>query len=169
MQQPRIVEKPELKVVGCEAAFLHCLSPEATNLRVIGPLWDKFIGRADCVPNRIGDAMFGVIHARPESERTHPDELQYIVAVSVSSTAAVPEGMVSWTVPAGTFAVWTHRGPIGTIGETVSLIYREWLPQSGYQHAGTADVELYDDRFCCDGADSEMEIWIPVTPKASTA
>ncbi len=169
MPQPLIVEKAELKVVGCEAAFKHCLSPEATNLQVIGALWDTFIGRADRIPNRIGDAMFGVIHTRPETERTHPHELQYVAAVSVSSTAEVPAGMVSWTVPAGTFAVFTHRGPIGTIGDTVSMIYREWLPQSAYQHAGTADVELYDHRFCCDGADSEMEIWIPVTPKAPTA
>ena len=169
MQPPRIVEKPELKVIGYEAAFLHCRSPEATNLQVIGALWDKFIGRADRISNRTGDAMYGVIYGRPEAERAHPHELQYIAAVPVSSTAEVPEGMVSWTVPAGIFAVFTHRGPIRTIGETVSAIYRGWLPQCVYQHAETADVELYDDRFCCDGADSEMEIWIPVTPKASPA
>ena len=169
MPQPLIVEKAELKVIGCEAAFLHALSPEATNLQVIGPLWDKLIGRADRIPSRIGGEMFGIIHGRPETERTHPDEMQYIAAVQVGSTGEVPGGMVSWTVPAGTFAVWTHRGPIGTIGETVSSISREWLPQSAYQHAGTADVELYDHRFCCDGADSEMEIWIPVTPQVSPA
>src|SRR5437762_2496874 len=112
MQQPLIVEKPELKVVGYEAAFLHCLSAEATNLQVIGPLWDKLIGRADRIPKRIGGEMFGIIHARPAAERSHPDELQYIAAVRVSSTDDVPEEMVSWTVAAGTFAVWTHRGPI---------------------------------------------------------
>lgn len=167
MQQPRIVEKPELNVIGYETAFLHCLSPETTSVQVIGPLWDKLIGRADRIPNKIGDEMFGIIYGRPETERAHPHELQYIAAVPVSSTDEVPEGMVAWTVPASTFAVFTHRGPIGAIGETVASIYREWLPQSAYQHAGTADVELYDDRFCCDGADSEMEIWIPVTPKAS--
>ena len=169
MQQPRIVEKPELKVIGYEAAFIHCLSPEATNFQVIGPLWDRLIGQAAHIPNRIGDAMFGVIYGRPETERTHPHELQYIAAVPVNSTAEIPEGMVSWTVPAGTYAVCTHRGPIRTIGETVSVIYRGWLPQSAYQHAETADVELYDDRFCYAGADSEMEIWIPVTPKTPPA
>lgn len=169
MQQPRIGEKPELKVVGYEAAFIHALSPEATNLQVIGLLWDRFIGRAARIPNRIGDAMFGVIYGRPETERTHPHELQYIAAVPVSATDEVPEGMVAWIVPAGTFAVFIHRGPIRTIGETVSAIYRDWLPQSAYQHAETADIELYDHRFCPDGADSEMEYWISVTPKAPPA
>ncbi|MBC8117872.1 MAG: AraC family transcriptional regulator [Candidatus Saccharimonas sp.] len=169
MQQPRIVEKPELKVIGYEAAFLHCLSPEATNFQVIGPLWDKLIRQAAHIPNKIGDEMFGIIYGRPETERTHPHELQYIAAVPVSSTAEVSEGMVSWTVSAGTFAVFTHRGPIRNIGETVSEIYRGWLPQSAYQNTEIADVELYDHRFCPDGADSEMEYWISVTPKASPA
>ncbi|MEK6260003.1 MAG: GyrI-like domain-containing protein [Planctomycetota bacterium] len=169
MQPTCIVEKPELKVIGYEASFIHALSPEATNIQVIGPLWDKLTRQSAHIPNKIGDAMFGIIYGRPETERTHPHELQYIAAVPVSSTAEVPEGMVSWTVPAGTFAVFTHRGPIRNIAGTVSEIYRVWLPQSDYQLTEIADVELYDHRFCPDGADSEMEYWISVTPKASPA
>ncbi|MCI0638412.1 MAG: GyrI-like domain-containing protein [Gemmataceae bacterium] len=169
MLQPQIVEKPALRVIGLEAAFIHALSPDATNFKVIGPLWDKFIKRASEVPDRIGDAMFGVIYGRPESERSHPHELQYIAGVSVSSAAAIPEGMVSRTVLAGTFAVFVHCGPIKTIGNTVHEIYRVWLPQSGYQHGENADVELYDRRFCVDGADSEMEYWLSVTERAITS
>ena len=60
--------------------------------------------------------------------------------------------------------MFTHRGPITEIGATVGYAYREWLPKSGYEHAGTCDVELYDERFCADGPDSEMEYWIPVKP-----
>jgi predicted transcriptional regulator YdeE len=164
MQQPKIIEKPALLVVGLEAAFIHALSPDATNFKVIGPLWEQFLRRAE-VPNRIGQEMFGVIYGRPATERKHPDELQYIAAVQVSSTAEVPQGMVSRTVPAGLFAVFIHRGPIKKIGDTCREIYRVWLPQSAYEHAGIADVELYDRRFCPDGEDSEMEYWISVTPR----
>ncbi len=165
MLQPQIVEKPALTVIGLEAAFIHALSPDATNFQVIGPLWDKFIRRAEEVPNRTGPEMYGIIFGRPETERAHPHELQYVAAVRVHSTADMPEGMVSRTVPAGTFAVFTHRGPIAKIGDTCREIYRVWLPQSAYQHAEIADVELYDHRFCVDGEDSEMEYWVSVVPK----
>jgi AraC family transcriptional regulator len=165
MLQPQIVHKPALTIVGLETAFIHILSPQATNVEVIGPLWDRFLRRANEISHRVGQNMYGVIYARPETERSHPDELQYIAAVPVSSTAEVPAGMVSYTVPASLFAVFTHRGPIRTIRDTVREIYRVWLPQSEYVHTEVADVELYDHRFCVDGAESEMEYWISVTPK----
>lgn len=167
MLQPQIVEKPDLKVVGLEAAFIHALSPEATNFEVIGPLWQRFLAVAKDIPHRAGGDMFGVMYARPQNERSHPDELQYIAAVPVSKTTDVPSGMVSRVIPAGRFAVFTHRGPIHQIGECVREIYREWLPNSAWRHSGIADVELYDERFGCGGEDSEMEYWISVAPKAT--
>ena len=168
MLQAQIVEKPALQVVGMEAAFIHALSPQATNSQVIGPLWDSFVHRAREVPNRIGEEMVGVMYSRPEKERAHPDELQYIAAVRVSEVEKIPAGMVKRTVPTSTFAVFTHRGPIQKIGDTVREIYRVWLPQSGFRHAEIADVELYDHRFHCDRDDSELEYWISVKPNGTS-
>lgn len=168
MQPPQIVEKPELVVIGCEASFIHALSPDATNFEVIGPLWDKFINRMDQAPNRVGHATYGVIYGKPADERSHRDELQYIAGAPVSSTIDVPQGMVAHSIDPTTFAVVIHRGPISGIGETVCELYREWLPQSAFEHAMIADVERYDERFNCDGRDSEMEYWISVKAKATT-
>src|SRR5687767_1247191 len=106
MLVPQIVEKPALSVVGLEAPFIHALSPDANNAQVIGPLWDALVHRAGEVPGRIGTEMYGVIYSRPERERSHPDELQYIAAVAVSGSAAAAAGMVAHTVPAGKFAVF---------------------------------------------------------------
>jgi AraC family transcriptional regulator len=162
MIQPIILEKPALTVIGMETSFLHALSSQATNLKEIGALWERFLHRARLVSNHLSTASYGIVYERPESQRSHPDELQYIAGVAVSSTAEVPAGMVAYSVPAGTFAVFTHRGPIHRIGETMHTIYRVWLPQSAYRHAHTADVEVYDQRFHADSADSEMEYWVPV-------
>jgi AraC family transcriptional regulator len=166
MQQPTIAEKPAMTFVGLEASFNHALSKDSTAAQVIGPLWDEFCGRAEEVPHRIGNEMYGVIYGRPEAERKHPDELQYIVAVQVDAAEALPPGMVSRTVPAGTYAVFLHRGPIPRIADTVREIYRVWLPQSGYKHADMADIELYDSRFDCESDASEMEYWISILPQA---
>src|SRR5262245_54715775 len=149
MQQPQILDKPVLTIVGLETPFIHALSPD-TNNYIIGPLWDRFVHRAKDVPNRAGTAMYGIIYGRPESERSHPHELQYIAAVAVNSLGDVPAGMTSRTIPAGTFAVFLHRGPITKIADTCREIYRVWLPHSAWEHSDIADVELYDERFDCE-------------------
>jgi AraC family transcriptional regulator len=150
-----------------EATFIHALSSEANNSQVIGRLWDSFIQRAGEVPHRSDNAMYGVIYERPREERSHPDELQYIAAVAVSSNSDIPSGMVSRSVPPGTFAIFVHRRPITKIAETCRHIYRDWLPQSAWQYAGIADIELYDQRFNCESEESQMEYWVSVKPRSS--
>ena len=162
---PQIIEKPGMTIVGLQAPFIHVMSPDATNFKVIGPLWERFIHQAERIGNRIGEGMYGVLWTEPASKRSHPHEMQYLAGVMVSEAAEIPDGMVARTIPASLFAVFTHRGPIKTIGDTMHEIYRVWLPQSGYEHSQVVDVELYDRRFCPDGADSEMEYWISVRPK----
>lgn len=169
MPEPIIADKPELTVVGLQRSFIHALSPDATNMDVIGPLWGELLKRAASVPHRVGHAMYGVIFARTPGERSHPDELEYLAGVAVQSASAVPAGLVARKIPAGQFAVFLHRGPIRDIGATIRAIYRVWLPASRYEHSGLADIELYDERFCPDGDQSVMEYWISVRPKSSAA
>ena len=169
MIEARIVESPAMTFVGLEVSFNHGLSKDSTAAQVIGPLWGQFGCRAEEVANRVGREMHGVIYGRPETERKHPDELQYIAAVQVSAADKLPPNMVARTIPAATYAVFLHRGPIQGITNTVREIYREWIPQSGYQHAEIADIELYDSRFDCESPTSEMEYWISVVPKGSSS
>jgi AraC family transcriptional regulator len=165
MLQPQILEKPELKVVGMETPFISGLSPQTTNFQVIPPLWGAFVRRHAEIANHVGKEMYGIIYGKPADQRSHPDELQYIAGVAVSSAKDIPQGMVSRTIPAGTFACVTHRGPIRKIRDTIFELYRVWLPQSGFEHAGIADVELYDDRFNPDSDESEFDYWISVKRK----
>lgn len=167
MQTPQIVEKPMLQVVGIERPFIHGLSPEMNNFKVIPPMWEAICHRAGEMTNRVGKAMYGIIYERPERERAHPHELQYIASVAVRSAGKIPEGMVQRTIPAGKFAVFLHRGPIARIADTCREIYREWLPQSEWEHARIADVELYDERFDPESETSVMEYWISVKPKGA--
>ena len=167
MLTPEIVTKPACTIAGCEGAFIHALSPDANNLEVIGGLWQSLGPRYEEIPHRVGQGSVGLIYGRCESERSHPDELQYIAGVFVSSDDGLPKGISSHHIPEQLFAVFLHRGPIQGIGETVGQIYREWLPQSGYQHSGLADIEIYDERFCADSEDSESEYWISIQPTES--
>jgi AraC family transcriptional regulator len=167
MSQPQIIEKPKFSVIGCQTSFISALSPDANNTKVLGELWHQFIHRVAEVSNRIGKESYAVIFGKLKQERTHPHELQYIAGVPVSSIANIPAGMVSYTVPSSTFAVFIHRGLIAKIGATIQEIYQIWLPESPCVVSGPAEIELYDHRFKLDREDSEMEYWIPIKPKCA--
>ena len=46
--------------------------------------------------------------------------------------------------------------------QTYSFIYKEWLPNSGFQRKKSDDFELYDHRFQFGTEKSIMEIWVPI-------
>lgn len=165
MNEPQIIDKPEMTFVGFEGLFRHALSPDADNFKIIPPLWDKFI-KAEAIPGRIENGCsWGVIYADPPDERSHPDELHYIAAATVSSATELPDG-IAWHLPASKFACFRLRGPISRIGEHCRYIYREWLPTSPWEHSIFADIERYDEKFCADSEESEMEYWISIKPKS---
>lgn len=166
MIEPQIVRMESFTVVGMEARFIGALSPDANNFDVIPPLWDRFINRMGEVEGRSDEANYGLVITRPERERSHPDELLYVAGVAVHGVGvgSLPEGMVCHEVPASTFAVFTHRGPISRLTETVRMAVDVWLPSSGYRWNGL-EVERYDHRFSLESPrESEMETWMGIVP-----
>ncbi|MCL7452058.1 MAG: GyrI-like domain-containing protein [Anaerolineae bacterium] len=85
---------------------------------------------------------------------------EYVAGLAVERAGDVPEGMVSWEIPAQTYAVFTCTLP--TIRETMHRIYEEWLPASGYERPEGPEFELYGPAFDPRDPGSEMEVWIPV-------
>ncbi len=165
MLKPTIVDKPAMAVVGLEASFIGSQSSDATAYSVIPQLWHEFRARLTEVRHGLdASALYGVMYFRPEDGRSHPDEVQYIASVPVSSDADIPERMVYYEVPAATFAVFTHHRPLDGIAETIGYIDRVWAPASEYQHSGI-EIERYDDRYRGESEDSEMEYWVSVVKK----
>lgn len=88
-------------------------------------------------------------------------EFEYYIASA--SHEPVPEGMSELIVDQGTWVVFECRG-MKSIQPTWKRIYSEWFPESGYEHAGGAEMEWYSDG----DTESEeylIEIWIPVVKK----
>lgn len=93
MLDPRIEYMQAFGVVGVEGAFIGSQSTDATNDHVIPQLWHSFNLRSREVRRRIeAGVRYGVMYWRPESERSHPDELQYIAGAKVGSADEVPAG-----------------------------------------------------------------------------
>lgn len=150
--EPRIVDLPEFTVVGMKY-FGNNQNGE------IAQMWTRFIPRIAGIPFKTGPFMssYGVCYDANEN-----DEFAYVSGVAVSCTDQVLEGMVVKTVPAGRYAVFTHRGKLDTLRDTYQQVYGSWVPQSGLSVRGGLDFEYYDERFKDGCDDSEVDIYIPI-------
>ncbi|MGE5591523.1 MAG: AraC family transcriptional regulator [Bacillota bacterium] len=156
VMEPRIVEKDAFAIMGM-VYFGENRNGEITQL------WTEFNRRFEKVPHRLSEGAYGFCFM---DEKTNPN-FWYICAAPISRIGEIPMEMVAKTVPAHTYAVFTHRGPIATLHDTYAQAYGTWLPNSGYEPAATFDFEYYDDRFTgVDDPASELDIYIPIKRKS---
>jgi AraC family transcriptional regulator len=107
----------------------------------------------------------------PESRNS--SNLVYVMGVIVDEFSKVEPDMVTITVPAATYAVFTTP-PVYQIGgvnealfaqgirDTWKKVYAEWFDGSGYVFDEDAlDFEYYDER-CHHTAHSVMDIYVPI-------
>jgi len=83
-------------------------------------------------------------------------------AMEVADFNNVPEGMETFTIPAGKYAVFHHKGGPAKAREAFSYIFGIWLPASGYQLDHRPHFEVLGEKYKGNEPDSEEEIWIPV-------
>ena len=74
-------------------------------------------------------ATFNIFYNDPNT--TPADEFRLDVCASIGEDAIDSDVVVAKTIPAGRVAVLRHRGSEETLGESVTFLYRDWLPQSG--------------------------------------
>lgn len=145
--EPKFVDHPAFTVVGMTVRF-----EPATAQQTIPPLWDRFVPRMKEVRHVPDGRSFGVCWGN-----------EYLAGVPVTKVEAVPAGMEARTVPAGHHAVFTHRGPVSRIQETLHHVFQVWLPASGRALDEAAPVfELYDERFQDQAETSELDIYVPL-------
>lgn len=159
--QPFFKHIEEKKVIGMGSKFISTLSPDHDNEKVIPALWDKYISRSHEIPSRLGSVNFGICF-KDGAAKSHPDECCYIAGAEVKSLDKIPGGMMAMTIPAGKYAIFTHKGRLEKLSFTMKYIYGSWLPKSGEKLRDAPDLEIYDQRFNPDSEDSEFDICIPI-------
>ena len=143
--------------VGMGGSFVP-MSPQ------IPQLWDAFLPRLAEIPHQtIPKISFGICVSKHQAIAKHnPNEFVYIAAVQVDMLPAqLPDGMCSTLIPAGTYAVFTHKGSLSTFSETISYIYGQWQ-QTIERATDMPDFEWYDHRFNPQSNNSEIDVYIPI-------
>jgi AraC family transcriptional regulator len=146
--EPKIVTKPAFTVVGM---LYHGKNED----NEIARMWSEFIPRVKEIEHMGLQNSYGVC-GQPEENGA----FKYVAGFEVDSVVGIPEGMVSWDVPAQKYAVFPCTLP--TIHEIYQYAFQTWLPQSDYQAGDGPDFELYDESFDSQVEGSVLYIYIPI-------
>lgn len=162
MMEPKMITKPTFHVIGYE---LKTKNIDGQNNKDIPEFWQLYLQKKlyENIPNPINckEELGICTDFNPET-----GEFVYIIGMEVPEGTSAPEGLVYRTFPEMEYAVFTtpeseNSTFSSSIQSTWNYIFTEWFPQSGYEHAGFLDFELYDER--CHGADHKViDIYIPV-------
>lgn len=155
--EPHIVELGELKLVGLP----YYGDPEQGKFSAA---WHRLMQQSVPAQGRVDEKVaYGVEFYGPEFMEAH--QWMYFPSYEVSSLADLPGLLFAKTLPAGTYAVFTSKGGLATLGETFRHAYDEWLPSSGYEIAYRYDFEYYGEAFKGDQPGSEVDVYLPVKKK----
>jgi len=128
--------------------------------------WEDFLKRQDEIPQVIEPA---VRYDMSDENRSFQMHTEY-VAVEVEGFAHIPEKMVGFTIPARTYAKFTHVGPMTRVQDTYTQLF-QWLQAQGLSmDESTLRMERYDERYipsfhAADRIENTYEIFIPLLDK----
>jgi AraC family transcriptional regulator len=157
--QPRIEAVAEKKLVGKR------LTMSLANNRT-AELWKSFMPRRKEVQNTAGPALYSLQVYEPHhfDAFTQSKEFEKWAAVEVTDFGAVPDGMETYTLRHGLYAVFHYKGA-STDATIFQYIFSSWLPHSDYFLDTRPHFEVLGEKYKNGDPSSEEEIYIPITPK----
>ncbi len=156
----RIVEKNSFQIVGIKREY-SLLNEE--NLKGIPVFWKEVNedGTNDVLFSLNNGTIKGVLGVCvTDNDVKSTQTMDYWIATTYDGD--VPEGLAEFEIPSSKWAVFEVHGAMPqSMQNTWKQIFSEWFPSSGYEHAGTPELEVYsdDDPF---NPNLYSEIWIPV-------
>lgn len=159
MQSPQIIEVDKRYLVGCCAVM--SLADNKTPL-----LWQQFMPRKKEIQNTVGSELYSVqVYSQDlnMADFSPTTTFEKWAAVEVESHSNIPAGLEAFTLPAGLYAVFKHKGPASTFHETARYIFGQWLPQAAYQLDNRPHFEVMgEDYLGPTHPNAEEEVWIPI-------
>ena len=89
-------------------------------------------------------------------------KFRYVAGFDPFGPIEAPDSFESTTVPANTYAVFTHRGHISDIGKSTYTLWNKTLPESGHTAISAPSFERYDQQFNAVTGFGDVEIWVPI-------
>lgn len=156
--QPKRIEKNAnpLKIAGLSKKyyFKKPMDPSAQ--------WQQLSSYLGNIPGQKENTAYGVCF-----DLDNGKGIEYLCGVEVSgdtSASGLPDDFEIRKLPSFTYAVFNHDGHVSEIRKTCDAIWKEWIPESGYDKPKDADFffEFYGKKFDPRKGTEDIEIWIPI-------
>lgn len=130
----------------------------------IGKLWASFMPRRKEITNNLtSDLISLVIYSPTHFQDFKPtNTFERWAMVEVANFDYVPEGLDTYILSSGLYAVFQYKGLSTGIYSFYQIIFNVWLPNSTYVLDNRPHFEVLGEKYKNNDPDSEEEIWIPV-------
>ena len=157
--QPRIEVLKVQKLVGLSQKM------SLTN-NTTAQLWGQFVPRIKEIQHRISADKISLQIYPPNyyTEFTPTTLFEKWATVEVTSFENAPEGMQTFVLQEGLYAVFDYKGSSAD-PSIFQYIFSEWIPNSNYAVDDRPHFEVLGANYKNNDPDSEEEIWIPIRPK----
>jgi AraC family transcriptional regulator len=156
----KLVTKPAFNIIGYE---LKTRNTDGENNLEIPKFWQHYIQNnlGSKIPNPLNRNELGLC----TDYNMTTGEFVYMIGMEVEEGTPVPEGLSYRSFPEMEYAIFTtpkatEENFVQSIQQTWVEVFSKWFPDSGYEHQGSFEFELYDER--CYGKDKQIDICIPV-------
>lgn len=156
----KIVKKEAFTVLGSSKTFKY-----ETCKNEIPNFWKEHFQKGN---GKYVSGMFGI----NIDEAMGSEEFEYLIADMYDSKKEVPDGFVTKTIPAFTWAMFSINGSVEEVfQDSYQRIFSEWLPAlKEYEFAAGYCIEMYDDPRKYEKGTNDInyhsEIWIPIKKKS---
>ena len=155
-----ILERDSFQLIGIKQEF-SLVNEE--NLIGIPKLWEKVNsnGTGDRLAKLNNGQINGLLGVCVDKRNVEKSEtMDYWIGAEYAGK--VPEEFSTLTIPASKWVVFEVHGPMpDSMQQAWKRIFSEWFPTSGHEHAGTPELEVYDNADA-PNPDYYSEIWIPI-------
>lgn len=155
----RIIALKEKKLLG------QSLKMSLINNRT-AQLWGQFAPRVREIQNRSTEDKISMqVYPPLYYEQFNPaTEFEKWATVEVNDYDQVPEGMKTFILEGGLYAVFDYKGSSAD-PSIFQYIFSQWIPQSNYSLDNRPHFEVLGAKYKNNDPDSEEEIWIPIKIK----
>ena len=129
-------------------------------------LWKSFMPRRHEIKNNLTDELISMqlYSSTHFSDFKFTNEFEKWATAEVSDFDYVPEGMETFTLPGGLYAVFHYKGS-SSDNSIFQYIFGTWLPTSNYVLDNRPHFEILGAKYKNNDPNSEEEIWIPIREK----
>ena len=131
-------------------------------------LWRSFMPERNKIKHAVGTDLLSIQvydNVFDYSSYALETEFEKWAAVEVTDFKDIPEGMESFILEAGLYAVFLYKGNPNNFAATYHSIFGNWLPNSEYEADDRPHFEILGEKYKNNDPTSEEEIWIPIKLK----